>query len=289
MLRFSAMSTLFAILLAIAVSFAAATPLHSEPGDSLTIKEADFAEPVERPVAVARGFQKAPRPNIRPEPAVSPELRKLIKEVLAERAAEARKLKAAEQREAIERASGQRASRKKEQRARRLPSEAPVQSSGEDARRAAARAVSGAAQRGATPQQGGEMALTIGAIGLRNSSIESTGEQEALDRGLIHLPQTSRPWERGTARNVYVVGHRMGWPGTKSWKIFYRLDELQRGDRLILKARGKTYRYRVTEKFVVTPWDWWVTKPVRGRDLLTLQTCTGPDFSQRLIVRADRV
>jgi sortase A len=81
----------------------------------------------------------------------------------------------------------------------------------------------------------------------------------------------------------------MGWPGTKSWKIFYRLDELKRGDRLVLTAGDETYRYRVTEKLVVTPWDVWVTNPVRGRDLLSLQTCTGPDFSQRLIIRADRV
>jgi len=27
---------------------------------------------------------------------------------------------------------------------------------------------------------------------------------------------------------------------------------------------------------------------VRGRDMVTLQTCTGPDFKKRLIVRADR-
>lgn len=133
------------------------------------------------------------------------------------------------------------------------------------------------------------MTLSIESIGLRGRPVESTEGQRALDRGLIHLPQTSRPWERGKSRNVYVVGHRMGWPGTGSWKIFYRLDELRGGDRLVLTARGKTYRYRVSEKLVVTPWDVWVTKPVRGRDLLTLQTCTGPNFSKRLIIRADRI
>ncbi len=133
------------------------------------------------------------------------------------------------------------------------------------------------------------MALSIKELGLRNSPIETTDEQKALDRGLIHLPQTSRPWQRGEARNVYVVGHRVGWPKTKSWKIFYRLNELKRGDRLTLTAGGKTYRYEVSEKLVVAPLDVWVTEPVRGRDLLTLQTCTGPNFSQRLIVRADRV
>jgi sortase A len=133
------------------------------------------------------------------------------------------------------------------------------------------------------------MALTIKPIGLRDSPIKTTDSQRALDNGLIHLPQTSRPWERKRSRNVYVVGHRMGWPGTESWKIFYRLPELQRGDKLTLTAGGETYRYKVSEKLVVDPWDVWVTDPVKGRDLLSLQTCVGPNFEKRLIVRADRV
>ena len=33
----------------------------------------------------------------------------------------------------------------------------------------------------------------------------------------------------------------------------------------------------------------WVVDPVRGRDTVTLQTCTFPDLLNRLIVRADRV
>jgi sortase (surface protein transpeptidase) len=28
--------------------------------------------------------------------------------------------------------------------------------------------------------------------------------------------------------------------------------------------------------------------PTKNRDIVTLQTCTGPDYSQRLRVRADR-
>jgi sortase (surface protein transpeptidase) len=31
-----------------------------------------------------------------------------------------------------------------------------------------------------------------------------------------------------------------------------------------------------------------VVDPVRGRDVVTLQACTMPDFENRLIVRADR-
>jgi sortase A len=46
----------------------------------------------------------------------------------------------------------------------------------------------------------------------------------------------------------------------------------------------------VSETFVVGPADTWVMGEVRGRDMVTLQTCTPiPTFEQRIIVRADRV
>jgi sortase A len=46
----------------------------------------------------------------------------------------------------------------------------------------------------------------------------------------------------------------------------------------------------VLGRFVVGPRDSWVTGRVRGRDLLTLQTCTPiPTFQNRLIVRAERI
>ena len=51
---------------------------------------------------------------------------------------------------------------------------------------------------------------------------------------------------------------------------------------------GEHYEYRVSEVFVVEPGADWVVDPVRGRDMVTLQTCTFPDLLNRLIVRADR-
>ena len=59
---------------------------------------------------------------------------------------------------------------------------------------------------------------------------------------------------------------------------------------MVLEGRGVTYRYRVTEKLVVEPTDSWVMGQVRGRDMVSLQTCTPiPTFEKRLVVRADRV
>jgi sortase A len=60
---------------------------------------------------------------------------------------------------------------------------------------------------------------------------------------------------------------------------------------LLLKDRvGRSYSYRVSEEVAVDPTDSWVMGQVRGRDMVTLQTCTPiPAFHKRLIVRADRV
>ncbi|CAN5543856.1 hypothetical protein BH24ACT21_BH24ACT21_12360 [soil metagenome] len=290
--------------LAMMVAVSTATPLHSEPGDHISVKKASFAEPtvVERPVAVAKGSQSDP-PRIRPEPAVPPELRNVKPEpAKAAPAPEpppepAPKPEKPPQPQPVAKRLAEKPSPEPETKPQPKPEPKPSQErrraqtlpAGVAGREAAkSRTTTGKSPARPLPSER-KMALSIEGIGLRNSPIQSTDSQQALDNGLIHLPQTSRPWKLGKSRNVYVVGHRMGWPGTESWKIFYRLDELERGDELVLTAGGKTYRYKVSERLVVSPWDVWVTDPVRGRDLLSLQTCTGPNFSKRLIVRADRV
>ena len=362
LLKFGSLAA--ALSLAMVVTISLATPLHSEPEGAGGVEEIrpEPAAP-ERPDVVVKDPENTGRPNVRPEPAVPPELRnpepeapevssppptestspteseKAVQREAGRQRAEhqkAQRQKAQRQKAERQEVERQKAERRKAERrkaerrkaereraeqrklrqqkvereqrrierqktqaerrkagkssatrkVRTLPAGASGRKSEGQGRSEPVKSESGS---GSPASRGGEMALSIKSIGLRNSKIETSDEQQALDRGLIHLPQTSRPWERGEARNVYVVGHRMGWPNTGSWKIFYRLDELQRNDRLVLTAGDETYRYEITEKFVVTPRDVWVTNPVKGRDLLTLQTCTGPDSSQRLIIRADRV
>jgi len=135
------------------------------------------------------------------------------------------------------------------------------------------------------------MTLTIPSLGLKNAPVLDSDTKGALDRGVVHLPDTSLPWSDTPETNVYLAGHRLGWQGTGSHLIFYHLDELTGGERITLRGgNGKRYDYKVLESFVVGPRANWVTGRVSGRDLLTLQTCTPiPTFQNRLIVRAERI
>jgi sortase A len=138
---------------------------------------------------------------------------------------------------------------------------------------------------------GALMSLTMGSIGIYGAPVFDSASELALARGVAHLPDTSLPWSPTPQRNVYLAGHRMGYRGTWSRMLFYNLDKLGKGDKVVLRNRaGHTFEYRVNETFLVDPTDRWVTGQIRRRDMLTLQTCTPiPTFEKRLIVRADRI
>ncbi len=114
-------------------------------------------------------------------------------------------------------------------------------------------------------------------------------DEEALKNNAgIHLEGTGFPWEENA--NVYVAGHRLGYPNTESFLAFWDLDALEKGDEITVRdADGREYRYRVFKEVVVEPTNLEVTRPVPGKDVLTLQTCTLPDYSQCLVVQAEKV
>ena len=112
--------------------------------------------------------------------------------------------------------------------------------------------------------------------------------RSALHDGTLHLEGTSFPWQRGS--NVYIAGHRLGYPHTKSWLVFWDLNELRRGRRVVLTdSTGMRYIYSVYDRFILGPRDMSATKPVRGMNVISLQTCTLPNYADRLIVRAELV
>lgn len=117
---------------------------------------------------------------------------------------------------------------------------------------------------------------------------EGDDEKKLKDYAAIHLKGTGFPWEAGA--NVYIAGHRLGYANTNSFLAFYDLDKLKEGDEVsLVDGDGREYTYRVFKQLFVSPTDLSVTQPVGGKDILTLQTCTLPDYSQRLIVQAEKV
>lgn len=113
-------------------------------------------------------------------------------------------------------------------------------------------------------------------------------EQALKESAAIHLKGTGFPWQQEA--NVYLAGHRLGYPATDSFLAFYDLNKLEKGDKaFVTDSEGTEYTYEVFEEFIVGPEEISVTEPIPGRNVLTLQTCTLPDYSKRLIVQAGLV
>ena len=126
---------------------------------------------------------------------------------------------------------------------------------------------------------------------VENASVPYTSgdDEPALkEHAAIHLEGTGFPWQ--PEANVYLAGHRIGYPGYSSFLAFYDLDKLENGDEvMVTDANDTTYTYRVFKTFVADPSDLSVTETVPGRNVVTLQTCTLPDYAQRLMVQAELV
>ncbi|MCK2214373.1 class E sortase [Actinomadura sp. ATCC 31491] len=117
----------------------------------------------------------------------------------------------------------------------------------------------------------------------RYAVIEGVGAEQ-LKKGPGHYPGSAMPGQVG---NFVVSGHRTTYAAP-----FNRLDELERGDEIVVDAREARYTYRVTSQDVVEPDEVDVLAPVPGkpdirpiRAFITLSTCH-PEYSaaQRLIV-----
>ncbi len=124
---------------------------------------------------------------------------------------------------------------------------------------------------------------------LKDSKIPTgAGTDEALLKAnaAIHLTGTGYPWDK--TANVYIAGHRLGYSGTGSYLSFYDIDKLQNGDDIYLTdANGEKYTYKVFDVIVVDPTDLHVLNPIKGKNIVSLQACTLPDYSKRIIVRGE--
>lgn len=112
--------------------------------------------------------------------------------------------------------------------------------------------------------------------------VQGTGT-EALRKGPGHFSDTPLPGQSGT---VAIAGHR-----TTFGAPFRRIDELRRGDRVVVSMPYGRFVYSIERKRIVPPTAVWVTRRV-DHDRLVLTACH-PLYSaaQRIVAfaRLERV
>ncbi len=118
-------------------------------------------------------------------------------------------------------------------------------------------------------------------------------DQEALRKNVaVRIPGTGLPWQEEA--NVYIAGHELGYPFTDSFRAFYDLKKMEKGDKVyITDANGTEYTYEVFEIMIVQPADLWVLEPLEGRNIVSLQGSetqqqVGDNIPKR-VVRAELV
>jgi sortase A len=119
--------------------------------------------------------------------------------------------------------------------------------------------------------------LEIGKLGASYEVVQGT-DQASLERGPGHYPSTAMP---GLGRTVAIAGHR-----TTYLAPFRDIDQLNPGDRIVLKMPYATFTYVVQYHRVVAPDAWWITRSM-GYERLVLSACN-PLYSanQRIVVFA---
>ena len=146
--------------------------------------------------------------------------------------------------------------------------------------------------------------LTVPRLGIYGHTVRNDDSEAALDLGAIKVPKSGFPWQKEDT-NTYIACHRIGWPGTESYNQCLNLPAMQMGDEIFLEdTLGRIYQYRISELRAVSPNDSWIAKPVAGKDVVSLQTCTetpedwwtiGPSLfgggpeSGRFVAQAERV
>lgn len=109
--------------------------------------------------------------------------------------------------------------------------------------------------------------------------------EDVLSRALGHVEGTSLP-VGGPSTNSVIGGHR----GLATATAFTHLDDVTVGDEVIVEVAGEVLTYEAVSYEVLPPGDAEHQPVQRGRDLLTLITCTPLGMNtDRIVVVAERV
>ncbi|MCK8061459.1 MULTISPECIES: sortase [unclassified Fusibacter] len=107
--------------------------------------------------------------------------------------------------------------------------------------------------------------IAIASINVNMPLVEGTSASDiAISAG--HLENTAYPGHIG---NSVIAGHR----GYNYGLLFNRLDELEKGDRIVLTTSQGTFTYEVYQKKIVVPEDTSVINQTDTHRVLTLITC----------------
>lgn len=125
--------------------------------------------------------------------------------------------------------------------------------------------------------------LKISKINLELPIYEGT-EEETLQKGVGHIWGSSLPIG-GDSTHSLLAGHR----GLLDAPLFTRLNELKIGDEFIILVHDKRLVYKVCEIRVIKPENTEGLGVQKGRDLVSLITCTPYGINtHRLIVTGER-
>lgn len=109
-------------------------------------------------------------------------------------------------------------------------------------------------------------------------------EDEVLQKGIGHIPETSLP-VGGESTHCVLSGHN----GLPAARLLTGLDEMEKGDRFYLHVLDQTLAYEVDQIVTVLPEETDQIQIVEGKDYVTLLTCVPYGVNtHRLLVRGER-
>lgn len=111
----------------------------------------------------------------------------------------------------------------------------------------------------------------------------------ALTQGVAEARGSTKPGQNG---NLYLFSHSTDapWNIIRFNAVFYLLNKLETGDRIVIFRDDKRYDYIVFDKNIVSPNDISYLTNKYDFPVLTLQTCDPPGtLLRRLVVRAKLV
>ena len=110
-------------------------------------------------------------------------------------------------------------------------------------------------------------------------------EKQTLEKYVGHMEWSSLP-VGGESTHCVISGHR----GLPSSELFTNINRLQIGDIFNIHVLGQTLQYLVDNIAVVDPYDYTLLGITKGKDYITLVTCTPYGInSHRLLVRGVRM